>query len=495
MKALTKKLAIIFILLSFVCNQVINKSSENLIRKISLPIPKANIGLDKYLVDTEQGGIIKHKTGTIINIPANAFVDKNGNLINGKVEIAYREMHSLSEIFVSGIPMTYDSAGTEYNFESAGMNEIKAFKDGVPVYINKDKTIDIAMKSKSSESKFNLYYYDTLQNKWLNKGKDIPVEIDESKFDEPLKPQIASNDKYCFSINVDYKEFPELKVFENTIFQLTDSNNIDPELSSTLWHDVKIEKGNRKGVYNISFACYEKKVEYEVTPVYDKNDFDKAIKIFEKKFESYKTLLFAEIEKEKKLEIERKRKAEKEIKELSKKYKKEEKEQKKQEMEQAANKIKMDNLLKKQANQQVIQQVNIQVNSTPYYPVYRTFGISQFGIYNSDCPMNLPEGATISATFVDPKGQPLHLYNYDVILLQPSDKKMFVYHKCSYANFKFNPDVTNIICTSTIDGKLAYFTAEDFKDVKRSGEYTFKMRISPREIKSSNDIDELLALK
>ena len=491
MKTLTKTPAIIFVLLCLACNHIIN-TSENFTRKILPPIPKADIKLDKYLVDAEQGGIIKHKTGTIINIPANAFVDKNGKPINGKVEIAYREMHSLSEIFVSGIPMTYDSSGTEYNFESAGMNEIKAFKDGVPVFINKDKTIDIAMKSESGESRFNLYYYDTLQNKWLNKGKDIPVEVDESKFDEPLKPQLASNDKKCFSINVNYKEFPELQVFENTLFQLTDSN------------DVKIEKGNRKGVYNISFACYEKKVEYEVTPVYDKNDFDKAIKIFEKKFESYKTILFAEIEKEKKLEIERKRNEEKEMKELSKRNKREEKEQKKQAKEQAANKIKMDNLLKKQANQQVnqqanqqvIQQVNVQVVSTPYYPVYRNFGISQFGIYNSDCPVNLPVGATVSAKFVDPKGQPLRLYNYDVILLQPSDKKMFVYHKCSYANFKFNPDVPNIICTSTIDGKLAYFTAEDFKEVKKlSGEYTFKMRISPKEIKSSDDIEELLALK
>jgi hypothetical protein len=178
-------------------------------------------------VDAKKGGVIQYPSGTLINIPAEAFVDKSGNPIKDTVDISYREMHKLSEIFVSGIPMTYDSAGTEYHFESAGMTQIMAYKNGNPVFIGKDKAININMKSTSADPKFNLYYYDTIQNQWVNKGKDITVTVDTSNLEKPEKPLMVNENNQCFSIKADYREFPELKVFCNTLFQLTDTQKIN----------------------------------------------------------------------------------------------------------------------------------------------------------------------------------------------------------------------------------------------------------------------------
>ena len=87
MKTLMEKLAIFIVLLSLGCNKVINTSTESFIKKILPPIPNVNIGFDKYLVDAQQGGIINHKTGTLIKVPENAFVDKTGKTIKGNVEV------------------------------------------------------------------------------------------------------------------------------------------------------------------------------------------------------------------------------------------------------------------------------------------------------------------------------------------------------------------------------------------------------------------------
>ena len=308
------------------------------------------------------------------------------------------------------------------------------------------------------------------------------MEVDESKFDEPLKPQLASKGKYCFTIKVNYTEFPELQVFENTLFQLTDSINIDPELTNTLWHDVKIEKGNKKGVYNISFTCYEKKAEYEVTPVYDKNDINKAIEIFEKKFESYKTILLAGIENKIKIKEEKELKEIKEINILVEKYKKENDEQKKEEIQNEINMIKMDSIVRGIRKQNQTNEV-----------LYRTFSIKQFGTYNCDCPSKMPKGDPFIASFVDPKGNPI---KFDHVTLTQLSKNLFYnYYSNGFNDFKFDPNDKNMLCAITADGKLTYFTANDFKGVNISGEYTFKMRISPKEINNSDDIEEILALK
>jgi hypothetical protein len=480
MKKITSKLAIAFILLSLGCNQVVNKISEDGLRKILPPIPDINIGLDNYIINAEEGGTIMHSTGTLISIPANAFVDKNGNSIKGDVEIQYREMHTLSEIFVSGIPMTYDSAGTEYHFESAGMNEIKGFKDGEPIFINKNKSIDISMKSDKEDSKFNLYYYDTIQNQWINKGKDVPVTIDETEIEEPAEPLLADSSKKSFSIHVDLTEFPELKVFENTIFQLTDNNEnkISPEYSDRLWHNVEIEKGKCRGTYNISFTRYDENINYEVCPVYDSANIDQAIALYEEKFEMYKTLLLAEIEKEIANREKEFSEMQSRMKENSDKYRTEDEEKEKME------------ILKDSVRDEVRKYEEVVEVRTA---IYRTFSIRSFGTYNCDYPLGLPKGGLVFASFTDPDGKALQFVD-EISLFQLSNKMMYRYTIGNFKNFRFNPDSKNVLCGVTTDGKLAYFNANDFKKVKTSGEYTFVMRILSYKIYSTDDLDVILGL-
>ncbi len=149
---------------------------------INPPIKKLDIQSDSYYCENEVGGEFTHSSGSTILVPKNAFVDINGNSLNGKIELRYREFHDPIDFMLSGIPMTYDSAGTEYTFESAGMIEIYGYQNGQPIELANDKPIRIEMHPKDGSSRFNLYELDTSSGDWEYKGKTELVSegMDES---------------------------------------------------------------------------------------------------------------------------------------------------------------------------------------------------------------------------------------------------------------------------------------------------------------------------
>ena len=108
-----------------------------------------------------------------LDIPENAFVDKNGKLITTPVQLDYKEYMNPAQIMLSGIPMSYDSAGVQYNFSSAGMFELNAStSNGDPVFPNPENPITVELASSSADTDFNLYAFDTASGQWQVLGKD-----------------------------------------------------------------------------------------------------------------------------------------------------------------------------------------------------------------------------------------------------------------------------------------------------------------------------------
>ena len=93
-------------------------------------------------VDNSKSTTLKFSSGTTIDIPANAVVDKNGKPVKGEYDLVYQEFRDAADIVFSGIPMTYTSSGTEYNFSSVGMYEIRANQNGNELQLNKPIQID-----------------------------------------------------------------------------------------------------------------------------------------------------------------------------------------------------------------------------------------------------------------------------------------------------------------------------------------------------------------
>lgn len=120
------------------------------------------IAKDKYNNNTEliaeEGKSFYFENGSHFHIPASAFVDKDGKVVVGKVNINYREFHEASEIIASGIPMNYTQNGIEYPFESGGMFELRAEQNGESLFLASNKRVKVNLASNVKGDDFNFYY-------------------------------------------------------------------------------------------------------------------------------------------------------------------------------------------------------------------------------------------------------------------------------------------------------------------------------------------------
>jgi hypothetical protein len=179
-----------------------NSQSSNLFK------PDFNDIADKIVVESGKDSDITLPSGSVLHIPKNTFEDESGNKITGKVNLTWKEYHSLEEVIISNITMKYDSAGTSYNFETGGMFTIMGFQKDKPVFISKTKSITIDIASTNPKETFNFYQLDTLKNNW----NYITTEDKLTKAELKLSQQKPTNvlSKNILDVQVNTVSYPEL---------------------------------------------------------------------------------------------------------------------------------------------------------------------------------------------------------------------------------------------------------------------------------------------
>lgn len=116
--------------------------------------------------------------GSKLHIPSYAFVDKEGCMITDRVTIEISDYKSSADMALSGIPMTYtDTSGVEYNFNSAGMVDIRGYYKDEPIEVaaNKILKLDYALARKGDD--INFYALNDSSKKWTEtqKIKTMPI--------------------------------------------------------------------------------------------------------------------------------------------------------------------------------------------------------------------------------------------------------------------------------------------------------------------------------
>ncbi len=415
-----------------------------------------NIPYKKNRVKANKNSILKYKSGTKIEIPNEAFLDKEGNIVVGDVDVYFREFRDPLDFFLSGIPMEYNLNGDVYTFESDGMFEMKAFQNNKPVFVNPSKKPKISLKITKNTKEYKFYYLDTVQRKWVKRNKleniKKPIQKTETIEDDviddliienlPTKPIMASGNKPTFDIhfpNIDF--YPELKDFKNTIFEIDDSEtNYNPDDANIEWNSFNINRSETVGVYIVEFKTTVKSVSYRVKPVYEEKDFKEALKTYEKV-------------KAERLEAYEKKKAEK-LKALKERQK--------------------ENLRKGYVTEEIL----------------RTFQIGGFGIYNVDRLIK-EKGKKV---FIKLKGT-----NNDVL---KTKKFAMIYSGInSIFNLKINEECkilenNSAMIWAIVDKKFAYtkFNPNLLMSSKTSDTLSFKLETIRKEIKSIEDIRKVINL-
>jgi hypothetical protein len=401
------------------------------------PLPEKNIACMIAHISSKDGAELTYPNGSKISIPANAFVNANGNVVSDSVEIRYREFHDPLDIFLSGIPMRYDSAGTAYTFESAGMIEISASDKGETLSLNKEKAIKISMVSANNEERFNLYELDTISKNWVYKGKDkIEKPLDPKPAvstsvakNEPLpvdpaelltKPVLSDPQKFSFKISYDAAAFPELKAYENVMFQVTD-DHFKPAYFKINWDKISLYSGEGKGDYIVKLKKKDTTINVTAVPVFDTPNYSKALAKFEAQHHA------ATKQRDQK-ELEKKEKLQTVNKELAG--------------------------YNRNNTRTVANNMGAIVNRT-----VRTFFINRMGIHNCDAPLPPNPIVQLASTMIE-AGKTSGKFTYSTIFIVEKGKNT-VFRFSKGEPIRCNLQATNLIWTITEKNDIAFFKQAD----------------------------------
>jgi hypothetical protein len=318
MKTLNSIIFALFFTFLFSCNSEKNNESEqgkkdsleqtSLLKSEIVPaFENLNIEYTKHEMASNEHFEIKSETGSEVKIPENAFVDENGNPVTGKVEIQYREIISASEIIFSGVDMKYEKDGKQYDFQTAGMFDIRAFSNGKPVFLAKGKEIEVSFASNISGD-YGFYSYDEKAGNWVETdyGK---VEISEEEpqtemaFQMPKPVQIDPKNDLIIEVKANYKRFPELAQYKGIMWKYVgekDKAEITALLSK-IWSNSELKPLEpSKNIYTLSMITGKKAYDLEVMPVFSPAQYKKALAVYEEKKK------VAELKKSKEYNVKRK---------------------------------------------------------------------------------------------------------------------------------------------------------------------------------------------
>ena len=119
--------------------------------------------------------------------------------------------------------------------------------------------------------------------------------------------------------------------------------------------------------------------------------------------------------------------------------------------------------------------------------IIRTLEVNQFGFVNCDLPINYPQGAKMKVKFTNEANEPIVLKQ--VVLVELGTNALFRYQE----NIQYNPNKSNYLWGITPEGKFAYFTSEDFKQLNhKKKKATLKMHVHPVELNTYDEIMKVL---
>ena len=161
---------LLFTLLALSCKDA-EPEKEAFIRA---PFPNLDPEYTNFTFAAEEGGIFSIESGTTLAVPPDIWQNAEGEAVKGDITLKYREFHDALDIFLSGSSLDYDTAGVQEVFTTAGMFELRAFKDSSEIFIKDNKSLEVKMASYKSDPDFNFYSLDEEAGNWQYAGRSEP---------------------------------------------------------------------------------------------------------------------------------------------------------------------------------------------------------------------------------------------------------------------------------------------------------------------------------
>ncbi len=423
--------------------------TESFTQEFVDPLPDIKPGPTTFTINVQEEHVLTTELGSTITIPKDAFVDEDGNPVEGEVKISFQEYHSASDVILSGIPMHIVSENGELEaFETAGMFEIKGQDEGGnEIRVAADKTLAIELASFKEDNDFNFYALDEEKGTWTELSKNTQAVNNQARSSvelelgpEPTPPvqiQKANSTDFVFDLAVDSKLNPEFSTFDNVLWKLEDEKSVNKELFKNTISNPKLECVDRaKSTYLLTGMSKAKNVNARVQPVLFGSNWRKAQAKFNAKFGEYQA------------KIERRKKRENEMLRMAK--------------------------------------------------FQRNLSISNFGIFNCDRFSRMKEQKKVrfSAVFLLPALKKT-IDNAFLIIKKGLNREAVPVSGLSASNFIYSPDENNTLITFDEDGNVYEFTNARFEEItsmnlRPTDEYSFKLKTTGVNIANQDDLDDYL---
>jgi hypothetical protein len=485
--------------------------------------------LNKIKVNASQGGVYEYSSGSRLVIPAVAFADDYGNMIEGEVDIYFREMHDHVDLFIGGIPMRYDSAGNIYQLESAGLIELYAEQNGQQVQLVSGKSIDVELVSEIYLSNledqvippFEVYFLDTFNRNWIYQSANQLKLLEEEILDEndplyqykkdlftrledidarstielsaledqfpkpvaPLRPQAADPDQPTLELNfLDgsiaveenggnniQSELAKLQqTYSGMIWQISPkSPAYDERAFGVEWESVHLRPKDDSN-YELTLIHPQNQVTLIVSPVLTGSDYQEAFSLYREELNAYEQAL-----QEREQQLQGRREAlERSI---------------------AAQKAAVTDAYQSQLD--ALSNSGVHFSKGEEYLVKRkvinSFTVNHLGIWNCARPIMM-QGEVINADFRTPFGEKYR--EHTAYITQKGRNTIHQFYANGASPITLNPDASYLIWIVTEDQKVALVqpNSTDWQSDK-DGDYTFRMDVKDQVVQSEEELRQLLS--
>lgn len=230
--------------------------------KIEKPFKNLSLASKQVSFDPSKAQILDFGNEMRIQVPKDAFVDAQGNLVTDEVTIEMENYNNPAKIIASGIPMEYG----EETFQTAGMFKLSGKSKGQEVQVKKGKQLQVDYNSKEYGD------YDFFR---FNQNGD------EGAW-KKLSEKVVTN---CFSENDVFKKiqfkfdttnYPQLAALQNMDWKLA-NDWLDPSSEQHKWaleenwtvvELSKPQKGVRKHLIETSERYYDISEDYKTLLTY-----------------------------------------------------------------------------------------------------------------------------------------------------------------------------------------------------------------------------------
>ena len=461
--------------------------------------------------------VLEFDSGSRLVVPARAFLNDRGKAVTGPVEVQYREYVDYVDFFLSGIPMTYDSAGVRYHFESAGMIELFAEQNGQRLQLSPDHPINVELVAYIQTSnvnvppRYNVYQLNRSERRWEYRQPDrlelIEDEVDLPDPDDPtfalkrryrtdladllerenteleriqraqpaplppVRPQRRSADAPSLELdflealeeNADAESKALHNAYDGKVWQISpESPPFNENAAQITWEDFRLEQLNERD-FELTLINGSNELRILINPVLTDTEYAAALQRYRAAQAAYETDLAV--------------------------YRAEREARASQLTEQMARERKT---LRSDYERDLAQLVPPAATDTPRTlrrKVINRFQVTELGIWNCDYPV-LPETQQIAATFLDDAGTPLR--NHTAYVVDRQHNSLRRYYTTMGTRMNIDPDSEHLLWVVTDNQKIAVVSPADFRTAQAADTPRFQLRTLTKQPQSEQEIRRVL---